>query len=122
MQPLVEKHTGWTMRNLPSFRLVSRDKHCRCIASELQRDARFAIATEKISHEDPLLRAMSAGLLGRYSPATKMMYLLPDNLPVVLRRLGVEPLRDGAAPFRGAAADARGGAGPGAVFCDAEPR
>jgi hypothetical protein len=92
--PLVEKHTGWKIADLPRFRLVTREQYGKAMAQEiapLLREREPALSeAHALAAAESAARAQAAGLLGKYSALSGTIFLLPGNLQPTVRRMGVE--------------------------------
>ena len=92
--PLVEKHTGWKIPDLPKFRLVRRDQYAKVAAQELvgvmrKRQPKLSEA-DALAAAERALQGQANGLLGRYSFLTRTIYLLPGNLKPMATRMKIE--------------------------------
>jgi hypothetical protein len=94
VQPLVEKHTGWSLGGFPKFRLVTQAEYTKVASQELVAQLRKARPDEPEEKLAAVAREIvgdrAVGLIGKYSPLTKVIYLLPGNLKPMLREMKVE--------------------------------
>ena len=92
VEPLVKKYTGWTLADFPKFKLMTREQYCEATVREIlpllskPKASAAATVSETLARE---IRPHAVGLLGRYSPLSRTIYLLPGNLKPVMRHLHV---------------------------------
>lgn len=92
--PLVEKHTGWSMLDMPKFRLITREEYASIlappIANEVRKSNPKVSEPKALEFAKDLMRGHSAGLLGQYIYRDRTIFLLPRNLKPALARMKVE--------------------------------
>ncbi len=92
--PLVEKHTGWKIPDLPKFRLVTREQYAAVAAREvvdlIRRRMPQLTEANALAAAEEAARAHAVGLLGRYSFLSRTIFLLPGNLKPMARRMNIE--------------------------------
>lgn len=92
--PLVEKHTGWKIPELPKFRLVTREQYAavsaREVVDQIRRQMPEMTEANALATAEEAARSHAVGLLGRYSFLSRTIFLLPGNLPPMAKRMKIE--------------------------------
>jgi hypothetical protein len=91
----VEKFTGWEIGSFPKFLLATREEYIKAAAPSMSQMLRRKMPelteSQARSLSQEALRGTAAGLLGRYDPLTKTIYLLPGNLRPVMQAMNIHP-------------------------------